>query len=142
MKKYLIILSLFILAGFTGFAQDDEQPPEDQGGKLQQRMSEYIQKRLNMTRAEADKFRPIFLRYMLELRRTHREFKGDRPVLQLKVAELRVKARNEFREVLDEKRANRVFDVQRDFEIKVMDEIRNRRLERRGGVKRANALQF
>lgn len=142
MKKYLIILSLFILAGFTGFAQEDEQPQEDQGGKLQQRMTEYIQKKLSLNKAEANRFRPIFLRYMLELRRTHREFKGDRPVLQLKVAELRVKARNEFREVLDEQRANKVLDYQREFEVIIKKELETRRLERRGGLRRANALRI
>lgn len=140
MKKYFIIVTMFLLAGFTVFAQDEEEQPEDKGGKLQQRMTEYIQKRLNMSKTEAEKFRPVFVKYMLELRQTHRQFKGDKPVLQLKVAELRVKARNQFREVLDEQRANRVFDAQRDFEVKVIEEIKTRRLERRSGIRRTNAL--
>lgn len=142
MKKYFIIVTMFLLAGFTVFAQDEEEQPEDKGGKLQQRMTEYIQKRLNMSKTEAEKFRPVFVKYMLELRQTHRQFKGDKPVLQLKVAELRVKARNQFREVLDEQRANRVFDAQRDFEVKVIEEIKTRRLERRGGIRRTNALRL
>ena len=129
MKKYFLILSLFVLTGFAVRAQEGEN--DDRGGKLQQRMSEYIQKRLNLSKNEADRFSPVFLRYIIELRRTHREFIGDRPILQLKVAELRVRFRDEFKAVLDEQRANKVFDAQREFEIKIKNELENRRLENR-----------
>lgn len=140
MKKYLIILSLFILAGFTGFTQDDPEPDEKGAGKLQEKMNEYIQKRLNMNKAEAEKFRPVFLRYIIELRKTHRENKTDRPVMQLKIAELRVRFRDEFRQILDEKRANRVFDAQRDFEDKVRLELKQRMQDRRQGGGRNKAM--
>jgi len=132
MKKYLLILSLFILTGVTAFAQDDN---DDRGGKLQERMREYIQKRLNLTRNEAERFSPVFLRYIMELRQTHRENIGDKPVLQLKIAELRVRYRNEFKQIIDEQRANKVYDYQREFEIKIQTELQNRqrgeRLNRR-----------
>jgi hypothetical protein len=89
-----------------------------------------------LSRNEAQRFSPIFLRYMSELRRTHREFKTDRPILQLRVAELRVRFRDEFRQIMDEQRANRVFQHQREFEIKVREEILNRQQDRqRRGVK-------
>jgi hypothetical protein len=132
MKKYLLILSLFILTGITAFAQDDN---DDRGGKLQERMREYIQKRLNLTKNEAERFSPVFLRYIMELRQTHRENIGDKPVLQLKIAELRVRYRNEFKQIIDEQRANKVYDYQREFEIKIQTELQNRqrgeRLNRR-----------
>ena len=117
MKKYLLILSLFFLTGFAAWSQDNDN--DDRGGKLQQRMQEYIQKRLNLTKNEAERFSSVFLRYIVELRRTHRENINDRPMLQLKVAELRVHFRNEFKEILDEQRANKVFECQREFEIKI-----------------------
>lgn len=140
MKKYLIILSLFLLAGFTSFAQEDPEQDEKGAGKLQEKMNEYIQKKLNMNKAEAEKFRPVFLRYLLELRRTHRENKGDRPVMQLKIAELRVRFRDEFRQILDEKRANRVFEEQRVFEDKIRAELADRIRERRQGGIRNKAI--
>jgi hypothetical protein len=120
MKKYLLILSLFILTGISTFAQDEN---DDRGGKLQERMREYIQKRLNLTKNEAERFSPVFLRYIMELRKTHRENIGDRPVLQLKVAELRVRYRNEFKQIIDEQRANKIYDYQREFEEKVRGEL-------------------
>jgi hypothetical protein len=132
MKKYLVILSLFILTGFTGFSQDDDADG-DKAGKLQQRMKEYVQKRLGLSKAEAEKFSPIFLRYIVELRKTHRENKGDRPMLQMKVGELKIRYRTEFRQIMDEHRANKVYEYQREFEVKIIDEIKERRQERRQG---------
>ena len=70
----------------------------------------------------------FFLRYIVELRRTHRENKADKPMLQLRVAELRVRFRNEFKLVMDEQRANKVYEYQREFENKVREEIKERRL--------------
>jgi hypothetical protein len=138
MKKYLLILSLLILTGFTAFAQDDN---DDRGGKLQEKMREYIQKRLNLTKNEAERFSPVFLRYIMELRQTHRENIGDRPVLQLKIAELRVRYRNEFKQIIDEQRANKVYDYQREFEIKIQTELQNRQRGERFN-RRIQAITF
>jgi hypothetical protein len=138
MKKYLLILSLFILTGITVSAQDDN---DDRGGKLQERMREYIQKKLNLTKNEAERFSPVFLRYIMELRKTHRENIGDKPVLQLKIAELRVRYRNEFRQILDEQRANKVYEYQRDFEEKVRSELMNRQRGERFN-RRTQAITF
>lgn len=130
MKKYLFILFLCLSAVITSFAQVDNDS-EDQGGKLAIRMREYIQKRLNLTRNEAERFSPVFMRYLLELRRTHREFKADPPMRQLKIAELRVRFRGEFRQILDEQRANKVYECQREFEEKIRIELQNRIRENR-----------
>src|SRR5688572_24741897 len=139
MKKYLLILTLFLFTGFSLAAQEDDNAAEDKGGKLQQRMKEYIQKRLGLSKAETEKFSPIFLRYIVELRRTHRDNRADKPMLQLRVAELRVRFRDEFRQIMDEQRANKVYEYQREFENKVRQEIMERKLER-GPVRRNQML--
>jgi hypothetical protein len=138
MKKYFFILFISLFASFRGFAQDDEA--DERGGKLLERMQLYIQKKLDMTKAEAEKFGPIFLQYISELRKTHREFRTDRPVLQLKIAEVRVRFRDQFRPIINEQRANRVFLHQKEFEDKIRDEINERRMERRQGLRRNRAL--
>jgi hypothetical protein len=127
MKRYLLILTLFFLTGFAAFAQEGDN--DDRGNKLQEKMRDYIQKKLNLTKNEAERFSPVFIRYIVELRRTHNEYLGDKPMRQLKVAELRVRFRNEFKQIVDEQRANKVYDYQREFEIKIKEEIQNRRLE-------------
>jgi hypothetical protein len=133
MKKYFAIICLFILTGFTVFGQDDDNNDGDKGGKLQQRMKDYVQKRLGLSRVEAEKFSPVFIRYIVELRRTHREYRGDRPMLQMKVGELKIRFRNEFRQIVDEQRANKVYEYQREFEDKIKQEIQERMQERRQG---------
>ena len=139
MKKSLFILFFSILTGISAFAQVED--PDDRSSKLQERMQQYIQARLNLTRNEAERFSPIFLRYIVELRRTHRENINDKPVLMLKIAEVRVRFRNEFKEVLDEQRANKVFDCQREFEIKIKTELENRRMENRPIRRNRSLLQ-
>lgn len=132
MKKFLFILIVLFSAGLSSFAQEDEATDE-RIGKLQEKMQQYIQKRLSMTKAESEKFTPIYLRYISELRKTHREYKTDRPMLQLKIAEVRVKFRDEFRPVFGEQRANRIFIHQKEFEDKIRQEIMDRRMQNRQG---------
>lgn len=130
MKKYLLIFFVSLFTSFTGFAQEDE--PEDKGGKLLERMQLYIQKKLDMTKDEAERFSPVFLRYISELRKTHREFRTDRPMLQLKIAEVRVRFRDQFKPIINEQRANRVFQHQREFEETIKKIIIEKQSERRG----------
>jgi hypothetical protein len=129
MKKFFIILCMLVSTGLTVAAQDTEET-DDRGGKLQQRMKEYIQKRLGLSRNESEKFSPIFLRYIMELRKTHRDNRHDKPLMQLRVAELRIRFRNEFKQIMDEQRANKVYEYQREFENKVREEIKERRLDK------------
>ena len=131
MKKYLVILFSLLLVSFTGFSQVDSTDENEGGGKLQERMREYIQKKLNLSKGESERFSPIFMRYMLELRRTNREFKGDGPMRSLKIAELRVKYRGEFRQILDERRANRVFQHEKEFIEVIKGELDNRNQKNR-----------
>jgi hypothetical protein len=56
MKKCFTILIL-IFAAIASYAQD---AGDDKGGKIRDRMSEYIQDRLGLSRKEADRFSPVF----------------------------------------------------------------------------------
>lgn len=140
MKKTILILFFSFASSFALFAQD---APDDaqQGGKLMERMQQYIQTKLNLSKGESEKFSPIFLRYISESRHTLRQFKDDVPMRQLKIAELRVRFRDQFKQVLDEKRANRVFEHEKEFVRIVQDEIKLRALERRRGGGRIRDLK-
>ena len=100
MKKFLVIL-IFTLIAFNGFAQEEEQGTNE---RIRDRMSEYIQKRLHLSNEESHKFTPVFFRYFKEWRTTLRDNRSDRLVLQQKVVDLRLRYRNEFREILGEKK--------------------------------------
>lgn len=135
MKKLILILLLSFTAGFASFAQDDNEHEGNE--RIRDRMNEFIQKRLDLTKEESAKFSPVFLKYFKEWRQTLRENKGDKLVLQQKIVELRLKYRTEFREIIGEKRGDRVYQQQELF-IKELRDIRNNRLEGGGKSRRGS----
>jgi hypothetical protein len=130
MKKILLILSLFLAPFATILAQTEPDDPNPQESKIRERMQEYIQNRLNLSRNEAEKFTPVFVRYFREFAQTHRTFKGDRLVLQQKIIDLRLRYRTEFRQIMDEQRANRVFKHEDEFRQEVIRMIKENKRER------------
>ncbi|HEV7782827.1 MAG TPA: hypothetical protein VGO58_16240 [Chitinophagaceae bacterium] len=130
MKKWLLILFLFVLPGMAAFAQDDE--PAQEGGKIQERMREYVQNKLGLSRAEAQRFTPVFVRYFREFAQTHKQFRGDNLILKQRIIELRIRYRTEFRQILDEQRANKVYKYEDEFR---QETIRIIKENRRDGIR-------
>lgn len=128
MKKILYILSFTCFFAFAACAQDED------GGRVRERMTEYIEKRLGLSKSEAQQFSPVYLNYLSELRKTTQDNKGDRLVLQQKVAELRLNYRNQFKGIVGEKRSNEVFNYERDF-VEEVKRIREERLMNRNESK-------
>jgi hypothetical protein len=131
MKKIFYILTLFILAGFVAKAQDDGADD-----RIRDKMREYIQKRMDLTKNESEKFTPVFIRYFKEWRTTLRENgRGPRLDLQQKIIDLRIRYRNEFKEILGEKRSNDVYEHQDKFirELKTIQQ--ERRIQNRPNVR-------
>jgi hypothetical protein len=126
MKKLFFILSLSLATTVRLFAQQDD---DNEGGeKIRDKMNEYIQKRLDLSKDEAEKFTPLFLRYFKEWRQAVRENKGDKLIMQQKIIELRLRYRTQFRDIIGERRSNQVFGHQERF----IQEIRGIRQERLG----------
>src|SRR6187431_713015 len=109
MKKILLILTLALLAGFASQAQDDEHD------KIRDKMREFIQRRLNLSRNEAERFTPVFIRYFTEWKQTLQANRADGLVRQQRIIELRLRYRTEFRDIVGEKRSNDVFKRQDEF---------------------------
>ena len=132
MKMILYLFSFFILTATASFGQDDT----GQGSKIRERMTEYIQKRLSLSKSEAEKFGPVFLNYFNELRKTNQEYKGDRLVLQQKIVELKLNYRDQFKTIIGDKKSNDVFLYEREF-IDEIKKLRNERSQNRpgGGVR-------
>ncbi|MCC7400803.1 MAG: hypothetical protein IT214_04890 [Chitinophagaceae bacterium] len=113
MKNILLISSFLMLTGSVLKAQDSIENND----RIRDKMSEFIQRRLDLSNAEAKKFTPVFLRYFHEWRSTLKEFKGnpDRLLLQQRIVDLRLRYRDEFKDIIGEKRSNQVFDEQQRF---------------------------
>ncbi|MCX8020591.1 MAG: hypothetical protein N2747_08885 [Chitinophagaceae bacterium] len=138
MKKIMLIWCLFLTVVFLN-AQNDPADPVSRESKIRDRMQEYIQRKLNLNRQEAEKFTPVFVRYFKEFVQTHRSHRDDRLVLQQKIIELRIRYRDEFRQILDENKANNVFRYEDEFRIKAREVIleqRRQRLEKSTDVNR------
>ena len=120
MKKILYTF-LFLFTLNSTFAQDEGNPD-----KVRERMTEYIQKRLDLSKGEADRFSPVFINYFNELRKANQDCKGDRLVLQQKIVDLRLRYRDQFKNIIGDKRSNDVFTYERDF----VEEVKNIRKER------------
>lgn len=136
MKKLVFILSLFFITFNALLAQDEGDE------KIRDKMSEYIQQRMNLNKTEAEKFTPVFLRYFKEWRNTLRENRTNKLDLTKKIVDLRIRYREEFRDIIGEKRSNDVFGHQDKF-IRDLKTIGRERMQNRQGVKsRIRNLSF
>jgi len=126
MKRVVYILVFALSLSSVSFAQGDE----DAGGKLRDKMIEYIQNKLNLSKGEAEKFQPVFLDYLKDMRSTKQQFGGDRLILQQKIVDLRIRYRDQFKPIIGEPRSNAVFQHEHDFVQKAIQE-RNDRLQNR-----------
>lgn len=136
MKKWIVILLLMLAPGFAAMAQTEEPPVQET--KLQERMREYIQNKLSLTRNEAERFTPVFVRYFREFALTHRLYSSDKLIFQQKIIELRLHYRTEFRQIMDEQRANRVFKYEDEFRTEARRILLENKRDRRGGPLRRN----
>lgn len=140
MKKWFAILIVMLIACTTATAQNDHDEPSPQESKIRDRMQEYIQNRLNLSRNEAERFTPVFVRYFREFAQTHRTYRADRLILQQKIIDLRLRYRNEFRQVIDEQRANKVYHYEDEFRKKAMEIIRENRRDRMDKMRRNRSM--
>ena len=123
MKKILFILCFIVFPGLAVLAQDDGNDDKD---RMQVKMREYLQKRLGLSRNEVNKFGPVFGRYLLELRKSNREI-SDPLIRQQRIAELRIHYRDEFRPILGDQKAVKVFVAEKEFYERVRDILNNRK---------------
>lgn len=120
MKRFFYITVFFLLLAVSSFAQPDR------GAKIRERMEEYLQKRLSLSKDEAGRFGPVFLNYFNDLRQANQQFRGDRLVLQQKIVDLRLRYREQFKPIMGEKKSNDIFTYEHDF----VDEVKQLRQER------------
>lgn len=127
MKKILYIFTFVLALNSVSYAQDDG------GEKLRGKMIEYIQNKLGLSKAEAEKFQPVFLDYLKEMRTTRQQFRGDEDKLRLqqKIIDLRIRYRDQFKTIMGEKRSNEVYKYERDFiehaKIELQDRLEHRK---------------
>lgn len=136
MKRILFIVSFVMVSSLSLFAQDSTDVDDGGNEKIQDKMSEYIQKRLNLTKEETAKFSPVFIKYFKEWRQTVRQYRADRILLKNKISELQLRFRPQFREIVGENRGDQVFKHQERFIIELRNAIRDQRRSNGGAGNR------
>lgn len=123
MKRYLLLFSLLLSSLVPLMAQEDD---DDGSETVRDKMTQYVQDKLDLSKSEADQFKPYFIKYFKEWRSAIRDNKGDKIAMQQKIGDLQLRYRNQFRDIIGEKKANMVFTHQRNF-IAELRALRNQR---------------
>ncbi len=120
MKKFLLYIS-FVLAAFTGFAQD--------GQRMQALKIAFITKKLDLSPEEAQRFWPVYNEYSADIRAYRQDaMRSGKPEIEIEenVLNIRKKYNAQFTRVLSPEKVNTFFRSEKEFGNFVQKEIERR----------------
>jgi len=141
MKQFLLIIS-FLGLGLGLFAQDE--PPKNDGGRIEALKIAFITKKLNLSTEEAQKFWPIYNKYMDEVRKAHQDAKANKePEIQReeKLLSIRKRYNDEFGKAISTEKVNSFFRVEKEFNGVIQKEMLERRQQRLDNRKQQRGKQ-
>ncbi len=118
MIKKILTVGWFLLVAHIGFAQD--------GGRLEAYKIAFLTKKLNLSSEEAQKFWPVYNKYIDEIRQVRRENRKDEIELEEKIVNVRKKYKSEFGQALSADRVNQFFKFDKEFSNTVLKEWQDR----------------
>ena len=129
MKKIAIILSLLFLHNYFCVGQTQSDSGRD---KIEGLKETYMNKELNLTPQEAQKFWPVYKNYFQEIRQARKTFANDEVSFEEKVVEIRKKYKDNFKSILNSNdRANKVYVSEKNLRDLLKKELQNRQGLRR-----------
>jgi len=126
MKKIFFIISLLFLHNYfcVGQTQSDT--------KVEDIKQAYMNKELNLTPEEAQKFWPVYNSYFAEIKQARKENINDEVAFEDRVVQIRKKYQNSFRTILNsDARVNKVFVSEKNLRDLFKRELQNRQRYRR-----------
>jgi hypothetical protein len=129
MKKIFFIISLLFLHNYfcVGQTQSDTSVNKIEGIK-----QTYMNKELNLTPEEAQKFWPVYKNYFKEIRDARKNNAYDEVAFEEKVVEIRKKYKDNFKKILNsDERANKVYVSEKNLRDLLKKELQNRQRLRR-----------
>ncbi len=116
---------LFLLFLFVTFVSVNAKAQHPAGERMRSLEIGYLTKELKLTPEEAEKFWPVYNKYRAELRALpHSEDELER---QQQVLNIRKNYRPKFSTILDDKRAQTVYDAEDRLRIMVKKELERRK---------------
>ena len=141
MKQFLLIIS-FLGLGLGVFAQDEQ--PKNDGGRIEALKIAFITKKLNLSTDEAQKFWPIYNKYMDEVRKAHQDARANKePEIQReeKLLGIRKRYNDEFGKAISSEKVNSFFRVEKEFNGVIQKEMLERRQQRLDNRKQQRGKQ-
>ena len=138
MKKYLLIIALFL--GFTVAGMSQEEDKKD-GGRIEALKIAFLTRKLNLSTEEAQKFWPVYNKYADEIRKVQIEARQNRTTVidrEEKILTIRKRFNGEFTKALSGEKVNTFFRVEKEFNgflQKEMMERRQQRLDNRNRIR-------
>ncbi|ANI90315.1 hypothetical protein A9P82_14045 [Arachidicoccus ginsenosidimutans] len=124
MKKFVIILSLFVFPSYLCQAQDTALRNRQ---KVEEVKRVFFTRQLKLTVPESKAFWPIYNRYDAEIRKAWQQSNGNKDVFMEKAAIIKDNYRNAFANILhSHERANDVYKAERTYRIMLKNELKGR----------------
>jgi hypothetical protein len=140
MKKYFLLLVMFLGATVVTVAQDDDSGGgKNEGGRIEALKIAYITKKLDLSTEEAQKFWPIYNKYIQEVRKTRIDARlnKDKEIdTEEKLLNIRKKYSDEFNKALTKDKVNSFFRVEKEFGIYLQKELMERRQQQMNNRRR------
>jgi hypothetical protein len=133
MKRIFTILFLMVALIQLAIGQDDRTGLRNNGGKIEALKIAYLTNKLALSPAEAQKFWPVYNKYMEDIRATRlkaRESKQSEIDTDEKILAIRKKYNTEFGRVLSDEKVNAFFKAEKEFGTYLQKEIIERRQQR------------
>src|SRR5947209_5871002 len=125
MKKIVFIIGALFWFTTAAFSQE---PNQKDGGRLEAYKIAYLTQKLNLSTAEAQKFWPIYNKYVNEIRQAKIQQRNLGEIeFEEKIINIRKRYKNEFTQALPEQRVNQFFKFDKEFNNSVRKELQERR---------------
>jgi hypothetical protein len=126
MKKIIYILAFITCFGVKSFAQEDKKNTE----KIEALKIAYITKNLNLSPEEAQRFWPVYNKYVAEIKAANQEQRLNNTSeldREDRILSIRKKYNSEFGKAISPERVNTFFGLERDFRQLIQKELQERR---------------
>ncbi|MBS1747857.1 MAG: hypothetical protein JST21_16970 [Bacteroidetes bacterium] len=124
MKKIYALLLFLSFHSYICFAQ---QTGDEEENKVEMVKMAYMTKELNLTPQEAQNFWPVYNNYQNELKQARSKYPNDEVAFEKKAVEIKERYQGNFKKVLGNQRANKVYTSDKQFNNTLRNELNNRR---------------
>ncbi len=127
MKRIVFVIGIFLGFAARGYSQ---QAAPKEGGKLEAYKIAYLTSRLKLSIEEAQKFWPLYNKYVVEIRQVRRQNRNlDEISSEERLINVRKKYKSEFTHAPPEERVNQFFKEDKEFNNMVRKELQERELK-------------